>query len=104
MHAATVIRALVVTEILLLIASVLTALLPNETPLALAEYLEGPGAGPLFRLVDAGPTAVTYLLGALLAAFVAISRGGHPTNRWERTRENKVPGARSSVRAAQLDR
>jgi len=68
----TVLRALVVTEIVLLAASVLTVLLPSETHPAVDEYLEGPGAGPLVRLIDADPTALTYVLGVLLAVFVVI--------------------------------
>lgn len=65
-------RALVVTEIVLLVASVLTMFLPSQTPPAVDEYLEGSGAGPLSRLIDAEPTAVTYVLGAALVVFIAI--------------------------------
>ena len=72
MPATSVLRALVITEIVLLAASVLTMFLPSEATPALDEYLEGPGAGPLFRLVEAEPTAITYVLGALLVVFVAI--------------------------------
>ncbi len=72
MPPATLIRTLVVTEFVLLVASILTMLLPSETTPAVDEYLEGPGAGPLFRLIEAEPTAVTYIVGALGASFVAI--------------------------------
>ena len=72
MPATNVLRALVITEVVLLAASVLTVFLPSETPSAVDEYLEGPGAGPLFRAFDADPTAATYTLGAVLVVFVAI--------------------------------
>src|SRR5688572_13644046 len=64
--------SLVITEIVLMVASILTAFLPSETTPAVDEYLEGRGAGPLFRLLDADPTAITYVLGASLVVFVAI--------------------------------
>jgi hypothetical protein len=67
-----VLRALVVAEILLLMASVLTVFLPGETPPAIDEYLAGPGAGPLGRIFDADPTTITYILGGLLFVFLAI--------------------------------
>jgi hypothetical protein len=70
--ATTVLRALVTTEIVLLTVSVLTVFLPSETTPAIDEYLEGPGAGPLLRIVDVDPTPATYLLVALLAVFLAI--------------------------------
>jgi hypothetical protein len=62
--ATTVLRALVVTEVVLLAASILTVFLPSETPSAIDEYLEGPGAGLLFRDFDADPAAATYMFGA----------------------------------------
>jgi hypothetical protein len=70
--ATALLRTLVVTEIVLLAASVLTLFLPVETPPAVDEYLEGPGAGPLAQLADADPSAGAYVLGALLVVFVAI--------------------------------
>ena len=72
MPATTVLRTLVITEIVLLAASVLTVFSPSEKTPAVDEYLEGPAEGPLGRLIDADPTAVTYVLGALLVVFVAI--------------------------------
>jgi len=70
--ATTVLRALVITEVVLLAASVLTVFLPGEAPPAVDEYLEGAGAGPMFQAFEADPTAATYVLGALLVVFVAI--------------------------------
>jgi hypothetical protein len=69
---ATVLRALVIAEAALLTGSVLTVFLPDETTPAVDEHLEGPGAGPLVRLIDAEPTALTYILGAVLVLFVAV--------------------------------
>jgi hypothetical protein len=55
-----------------LAASVLTVFLPSETPSAVDEYLEGPGAGPLFRSFDSDLTAASYIIGALLFVFFTI--------------------------------
>jgi hypothetical protein len=70
--ATTVLRGLVITEIVLLIISGLTLFLPSETTPAMSDYLAGPGAGPLLRIVLGHPTAATYLLGGLAAVFLSI--------------------------------
>jgi hypothetical protein len=70
--AITVLRTLVFAEIALLVASVLTIFLPDETPPAIDEYLAGPGAGPLWLVIDGELTPVSYLLGAALVVFVGI--------------------------------
>jgi hypothetical protein len=70
--ATTVLRALVLTEIVLLSASVLTLFLPSDTTPLIDDYLSGAGAGPLVRIFAAGLTPVVYLLGALAAVFLTI--------------------------------
>lgn len=71
MVATTVLRALVITEVVLLAASVSTLLLPSEVTPAIDDYLAGPGAGPLSRLVDGEPSAGTFAYGAVLVVFIA---------------------------------
>jgi hypothetical protein len=50
---------------------VLSEYLRSESTPPIDQYLEGPGAGLLWKLLEADSTAVNYILGALLVAFSA---------------------------------
>ena len=67
MQATRILRALVITEFVLLVASILLVFLPDETPEAVNDYLNGPGAGPILRLVDSESTTAAIVVGALTA-------------------------------------
>jgi hypothetical protein len=67
-----VLRILVVCEIALSVATLAASALFGDSIPAIDEYLEGPGASPLFTIANAGMTATNLLIFSFLVAFAGI--------------------------------
>jgi hypothetical protein len=77
MQAIRALRALVLTEIALVTASVLAEFIAQDPlPAAVDEYLAGPGAGPLFSALQDESSLVLFgLLAVLFCAYIAALVG-----------------------------
>ncbi len=77
MQAIRALRALVITEIALLAASVLAEFIAQDPlPAAVDEYLQGLGAGPLSSALNEDSTLVLFgLLAVLFGAYIAALVG-----------------------------
>jgi hypothetical protein len=84
-----VVRFLVIAEVILLGASILVEEFASESTPAIDEYLEGPGAGPIWRLLETDSMAIELSLFAtlvlFLGAYVASLIGVYLLKPWGRS-------------------
>ena len=71
MDTTKVFRFLVLGSLALIVLTAVAAFFEPELPEAVAAYMDGEGAGPLYQNFESGPLSMQIALGALLLGFLA---------------------------------